>query len=103
MEMFNPPHPGEILLELYMEPEGLTVQEVADLLDVDRKTISRIINKHSRISVEMAMRLAKTFNTSERLWLGLQQSYDIWLAGRDRRVNLSAVKPYKHQELHHGK
>ena len=97
MEMFNPPHPGEILWELYMEPEGLGVAEVAYLLNVDRKTVSRLINKHTGVSASMAMRLAKSFGTSEKLWLGLQDSYNIWKVKQEHRVDLAFVKKYEYK------
>jgi addiction module HigA family antidote len=99
MEMFNPPHPGEILWELYMEPEEISIQEAAYLLDVDRKTVSRLINKHTSVSAEMAVRLAKSFSTSEKLWLGLQDSYDIWKVKQEHRVDLKCVKKYEYKEL----
>ncbi len=95
MEMHNPPHPGEILLELYMEPAGLHIKDVAAFLGVERKTVSRLINKHTSVTAEMAMRLAKVFNTSERLWLGLQQSYEIWKLKHDRRLDLSNIKSFE--------
>jgi addiction module HigA family antidote len=95
MEMHNPPHPGEILLELYMEPAGLHIKDLADFLCVDRKTVSRLINKHTGVTVEMAIRLAKVFKTSERLWLGLQQSYEIWKLKHNHKLDLSKIKSFE--------
>lgn len=92
--MKNPPHPGEILKELWMEPESLSVTELAEILLVDRKTISRIVNGKSGISAEMALRLAKAFDTSEELWLGLQDSYDIWQIKQSGSVDLSKIKKH---------
>lgn len=92
MEMHNPPHPGEILYGLHMEPSGLTIKEVADSLNVDRKTVSRLIHGHTTVTVEMAMRLAKAFGTSEKLWLGMQQAYDLWHAKQDPSFDISAVQ-----------
>lgn len=92
MNMHNPPHPGEILTELYMEPLGLNINDFAKTIRVDRKTVSRLINRRTGVTVEMAMRLAKALNTSEKLWLGLQQTYDIWKIRNEHRVDVSNIK-----------
>ena len=77
--MFNPPHPGEVLKELYL-PEGMSVSEAAKKLGVSRQTLSAIINGRAGISAEMAMRLSKALGTSPDLWLGMQMKYDLWQA-----------------------
>ena len=64
MKMHNPPHPGEILRELCIEPLGLSITEVAEALGVTRKTLSAILNGRSGISPEMAARLSLAFDTS---------------------------------------
>ena len=64
MLMHNPPHPGEIIKELCLEPLELTVTEAAEALGVSRKTLSSIINGKSGISPEMAVRLSIAFDTS---------------------------------------
>lgn len=48
--MHNPPHPGEVIRELYLEPLGLTITEAADALGVSRKTLSELLNGHTGIS-----------------------------------------------------
>jgi antitoxin HigA-1 len=80
MHMHNPPHPGEILKELYMEPLHLTVTETALGIGVSRKSLSELINGKYGVSPEMAIRLAKAFSTTPESWLNLQQQYDIWIA-----------------------
>lgn len=80
MKMFNPPHPGEVLRELYLEPLGLTVTEAADALGVSRKTLSALLNGRAGISPEMAIRLSKAFDTSAESWLAQQMHYDLWMA-----------------------
>ena len=57
IQMNNPPHPGEILRELCLEPMGLSITEAAEALGVSRKTLSTIINGRAGISPEMAIRL----------------------------------------------
>lgn len=79
MEMYNPPHPGEVLKELYL-PEAMSVSEAAKKLGVSRQTLSAIINGRAGISAEMAMRLSKALGTSPDLWLGMQMKYDLWQA-----------------------
>lgn len=80
MHMHNPPHPGEILKELYIEPLNLTVTETALGIGVSRKSLSELINGKYGVSPEMAIRLAKAFSTTPESWLNLQQQYDIWTA-----------------------
>ena len=79
-EMYNPPHPGEVFKEMHLEPLGLTVTEAANRLGVDRKTLSRVINGQAAITVDMALKLSKGLGTSAKVWLGMQQSYDLWQA-----------------------
>jgi addiction module HigA family antidote len=78
--MHNPPHPGEILRELCLEPLGISVTDAAAALGVSRKTLSSILNGRSGISPEMAIRLAKAFDTTAESWLNQQMQYDLWEA-----------------------
>lgn len=80
MQMYNPPHPGEILRELCLEPLGISVTRAAKALDVSRKTLSAILNGRAGISPEMAIRLSLAFDTSPESWLNQQAQYDLWLA-----------------------
>jgi addiction module HigA family antidote len=85
MKMHNPPHPGEVLRELCLEPLGLTVTEAAKALGVSRKTLSAILNGHGGISPEMAIRLSIAFGTSAESWLNQQLQYDLWFAEQTRK------------------
>jgi addiction module HigA family antidote len=87
-----PTHPGEILKELYIMPLGITVTDTAAKLGVTRKALSELINCHSGVSVEMALRLSLAFNTIPELWLGLQQDYDIWNA--KKKMDRLEIKPF---------
>ena len=82
--MFSPAHPGEVIRELCIEPLGITVTETAKALGVTRKALSELLNGHSRISPEMAIRLSIAFNTSAESWLNQQAKYDLWLAEKNR-------------------
>ncbi len=77
IKMHNPPHPGEILRGLCLDPLGLTVTQAASALGVSRKTLSGILNGRSGISVEMAIRLSIAFNTTAESWLLQQLQYDL--------------------------
>ena len=77
LKMHNPPHPGEVLRELCLAPLGLTVTQAAGALGVSRKTLSSILNGHSGISAEMAIRLSIAFNTTAESWLLQQLQYDL--------------------------
>lgn len=85
MKMHNPPHPGEVLRELYLRPLGLTVTQTATALDVSRKTLSAILNGRAGISPEMAIRLSLAFSTTAESWLNQQVQYDLWYADRNRK------------------
>lgn len=98
MEMYNPPHPGESLKILYMEPLGLTIQELAARLGVERKAISRLINQHGGVSAEMAIRLGKAFNTTPDMWLNKQRGYDLWHAKQRMKKEAARIKPFEYQE-----
>ena len=85
MKMHNPPHPGEIIRELCLEPLGLSVTEAAEALGVSRKTLSSILNGRAGVSPEMAVRLSIAFGTSAESWMNQQTQYDLWLAEQDRK------------------
>lgn len=97
MRMHNPPHPGEILRKLCLEPLGLSVTEAAEALGVSRKTLSSILNGHTGISPEMAVRLSIAFDTTAESWLNQQVQYDLWRARRRRSrlkvTRLTATEP----------
>jgi len=78
MRMHNPPHPGEILSGLWLNPMGLSVTKAALALGVSRKTLSKIVNGNSGISPEMAFRLSIAFGGSPESWMGHQVAYDLW-------------------------
>jgi len=84
MLMHNPPHPGEVIKKLCLEPLGLTVTEAAKALGVSRKTLSSILNGRTGISPEMAIRLSIAFNTTAESWLNEQIQYDLWQAEQHR-------------------
>ena len=82
MKIHNPPHPGEIIREQCLEPLGLTITAAAKGLGVTRKALSELVNGHSGVSPEMAIRLSKAFGSSPETWLRLQLQYDLRQAER---------------------
>lgn len=78
-----PTHPGVILKEMYLEPLSLSIAELARHLGVSRVIVSKIVNERAPVTADMALRLAKVFNTTPNLWLGLQTQYDLWHAEHD--------------------
>ena len=85
MRMHNPPHPGEILKSLCLEPLGLSVTDAAVALGVSRKTLSAILNGRAGISPEMAVRLSIAFDTTAESWLNQQTQFDLWHAEQSRK------------------
>jgi len=80
--MANPIHPGEILLEEYLKPLGVSQNKLARSLRITPKTISEIVLGKRGISPEMSIRLGKFFGQSPRFWLNLQTEYDFRCALR---------------------
>lgn len=85
MQMHNPPHPGEVIRDLCLDPLDLSVTEAAEALGVSRKTLSSILNGHAGISPEMALRLSMAFDTSPESWLNQQVQYDLWQARKAKK------------------
>ena len=76
--MHNPPHPGEVIRELCLEPLDLSVTAAAKALDVTRKALSELLNGHTGITPAMAMHLSLAFGGSAESWLIQQAQYDLW-------------------------
>ena len=85
-------HPGEILREDVLPAAGLTQDKLARLLGVSRRTISEILHERRPVSTDMAHRLARAFDTSPEMWLGLQQDVDLWDTHHARRKEYERIK-----------
>ena len=95
----SPIHPGEILLEEFMKPLGLTQYRLAHDIGVTPIRISQIVKGKRSVSVDTAMRLARYFGTSASVWLRLQVRYDLEVAERELspRINREVkVRPQSH-------
>jgi addiction module HigA family antidote len=93
MTMHNPPHPGEFITEVYLEPNGLSGRELAVKFGVAASTLSRVLKGASGISPEMALRLSKALGRSPESWLSMQYNHDLWQARQ--RVDLGGVGKVK--------
>ena len=94
MPMKNPPHPGLSVRHDCLEPLGLSVAEAAQKLGVSRKQLSDVVNGHSGISPEMAIRLDKSFGGGAATWYRLQAAYDVAPAMEQAdRINVERLAP----------
>jgi addiction module HigA family antidote len=91
--MHNPPHPGEFIASVYLDPNGITGRELAAKLGVSPSTLNRILTSKSGVSPEMALRLSKCIGRSPESWLAMQHNHDLWQARK--RVDLSDVETLK--------
>ena len=92
MTMFNPPHPGLVIREDVLPDLGLTVTAAANQLGVSRVALSRVINGRAAISADMAIRFAQWLGGSAETWLRAQAQYDLWQAGRGKRIRIKPVQ-----------
>jgi len=97
MKMHNPPHPGEFITDVFLEPYGISGRELALKLDVAPSTLSRILNGSSRVTPEMALRLSKAIGRSAESWLAMQDNYDLWAARKS--LDLKRVSKLKLVEV----
>jgi len=93
MSMYNPPHPGEFIAGIYLEPNGISGRELAQQLDVAPSTLGRVLKGTSRVTPEMALRLSKAIGRSAESWLAMQDAHDLWQARQ--RVDLQRVGQLK--------
>lgn len=90
MAMHNPPHPGEFIREVYLEPFAITGRQLSAKLGVSPSTLNRVLNGSSGISSEMALRLSIALGRTPESWLAMQDTFDLWQARQT--VNLDGVE-----------
>lgn len=86
MKMYNPPHPGEVLQGLWLEPMDVTVTRAAEALGISRQSLSKIVNGSRGVTPEMAVRISRAFGGTPESWLGHQAAYDLWRIEQNREV-----------------
>lgn len=82
-------HPGEVLLEDFIKPLGITARQLAADIDVPPSRISEIVNGHRPITADTALRLGMFFSMESRFWLNLQTEYDLRVAARELTPKLT--------------
>ena len=95
MEKIKPVHPGEILLEEFIKPLGISQYRLAKDINVSQMKISEIVNKKRRVTVDTALRLSKYFGVSPEFWMGIQNDYDIENTMDNKEVynNIEKIQP----------
>ena len=88
-----PIHPGEILLEEFLDPLGISQYRLAQAIEVPPRRINEIVHGKRRISADTALRLARYFSTSDRFWLNLQTRYDLELEKDHLGAALQRIHP----------
>lgn len=91
-QVHEPVHPGEILLEEFLKPMGISQYRLAEALHVPRRRINEIVHGTRRITPETGLRLSKAFGMSEGFWIGLQADYDIAVEKNDHATLLAEVE-----------
>ncbi|MCB9763969.1 MAG: HigA family addiction module antidote protein [Alphaproteobacteria bacterium] len=82
-QLLDPVHPGDVLLEDFMKPLGLSQAQLARAMRVPRVRVSQIVRKERGVTADTALRLARVFGTSPQLWMNLQSQYDLEIAQRE--------------------
>ncbi len=95
----KPTHPGTILKEDYLVPLEISITQMATRLGVSRKTLSKVINENGAVTPDMALRLARAFDTTPDLWLNLQKNFDLWNAEHGSS-DWKRVRPLPRAVLH---
>jgi addiction module HigA family antidote len=92
----KPASVGEILVEEFMEPFGLTQQNLADAMGVERKHVNQLCNNRREVTVPTALILGRVFGNSPEFWLNLQRRSDIWevLNSDEERRRIERAKPF---------
>lgn len=88
--MYNPPHPGEVLREWI--PEDMTVTQAAAALQINRVTLSSLLNGKAGVTANIALRLAAWLGTSPDMWLGIQAQWDLWQAEQQPRPKITPLE-----------
>ncbi len=95
MDLIDPIHPGEVLLEEFLEPLGVTQHRLARAVGVPPRRINEIVHGKRRITADTALRLARYFGTSERFWLNLQTQWDLEIERDHIGEALAAIEPLR--------
>lgn len=92
-DLIEPIHPGEVLMEDFIEGFGITQNKLAVSIGVPPRRINEIVHGKRGITADTAIRLAKYFGTSEEMWMNLQTNYELRLERRALRDRVDAIEP----------
>ena len=93
MTTIDPIHPGEVLLEEFLEPLGVSQNKLAVAIGVPPRRINEIVHGKRRITADTALRLARYFGTTDRFWLNLQTRYDLEIEKDHLGTTLEQIRP----------
>jgi len=98
----TPTHPGEMLLEEFLKPMGITQRQLSNIIKVPYQRVNEIINGKRGITPSTALRLAKAFNMSEDFWLNIQLRWDLYRAKQKELKEIQSIQPFNHVAEHIG-
>lgn len=90
-----PVHPGEILLEEFIRPHGLTPSSTAARLRLAPPRVEKLVRAQTPVTADTALRLERLFGASARFWLNLQNSHDLEIAKRKLSADIASIEPYE--------
>ncbi len=93
----TPTHPGEMLLEEFLSPMGLTQRDLASAIHVPYQRINDLVNGRRGVTPSSALRLAKIFGNTPDFWMNLQLRWDLYFAQQSENKVIETIHPYKHQ------
>ena len=93
-----PTHPGEMLLEEFWEPLGMTQSELAERICVPFQRVNSLVNGRRSLTPDTALRLSKFFGTSAAFWMNHQLRWDLFFAQREGRDELANIRPYRRRK-----
>ncbi len=95
----TPTHPGEMLIEEFLKPMGLTQRELADAIHVPYQRINEIINGRRGMTPSTALRLSKFFGVTPDFWMNLQLRWDLYFAQKSESNELKSIKPISNYKI----
>jgi len=92
----EPTHPGEILVEEFLNPMQITQRDLASAINVSYQRVNELVNKKRGITPSTALRLARFFDVSADFWLNMQMRWDLYKAQESERAELDAIQDFRH-------
>lgn len=97
----EPTHPGEMLIEEFLTPMGITQKDLANSIHVPYQRINKIINNKRGVTPSTALRLAKFFGVSEDFWMNIQMRWDLYNARQAEEKELKTIRPFRPMTVEH--